>query len=373
MNATMDESQSHRDLALIAGDDERAAREAFERLCNLTRQATLRQLLGRGVIAADAEDLTQDVYARLWRYRRNLQARTVAAWYALTRKTASRVLADHFGRPDRMDQDELPEEIPAVDQPYLEELVEAILNSDVLIQTAEDAWLGKCQSERDRDFGVSAVQLILFENLSIEDVSDLYAASADEVRRWLADPAVVGRALFAGLCWPNDELARYVLRPNAPLSVDELDAVATARTDFPPDLSWRGLEAQIVLWRVRNGLSEEQILRQTGPRFEDSELKRLVAALAKTYPYASQTRRLKTSSEPVALRQSIASHGLWKRIAFEYRTIRKLPHLQVLERAADAAREGGYQLDRTKLNNWFGLGRLYSELAALLSEFRSGS
>lgn len=335
-----DEGDYRAQLARLSDDGETAA-AAFDRLWRLTRGATRRLVVRGGLPTGEAEDVVQEVYLRLWRHRRTIRAKTVGEWYALVRKTTFHaVLALQPSQP-LADLGDL-EDIPHQDLRHLDEILLATEEGRTLYQAADDLWLGRPQNHDDAEVGAAALLLVLLHGLPATEVAAMFDGDLD---RWVADPPTLNRALFAALCWPSDALADHVLGGAA----------------------WTSEERQIVLWRIQNGLSDDKIVRASGGTANPEAVLERARAM---YPFPKIARDLAKALEPYDQASALVQGGLWRRIAFEYHTRLELPHRQILERAAPAAYEAGFNLTETTLNNWFGLGRLWSQLAAHLQERR---
>ncbi len=354
------------DLAALRGDDESRAQGAFERLWGAVRPSVLRQLARRDVLGDEAEDVAQDVAARLWRLRKSVDARTVGAWFSLVRKATLRNLADRWASRERtVDLDEA--DIPSEDVPFLDAVVTAALERRRIFDAADDLWLGEPAEPADAEIGAAALVLVLADGVPAEEAAVMFGVETSAIDRWLKDPAVVSRAVYAALCWSSDELAGHVLRPDFPLSSGELDGVSSGEAD-PALEGWTTGEARAVCWRVRNGLETDQIVRVASGALDESRVDDVLRRARGAYPFRARARALLQSLSERGRTDGLSDMGLWRRVAFEYHARYSLARDHIVERAGPAAEEAGVRFGATVLDNWLSRGRLYAQLATRLQE-----
>src|SRR4051812_3913534 len=118
----MDEAAA---LDFFAGADEHAARAGFDRLCELGRPFLRAYLRRRGQVR-DAEDVIQDTFVRLWRFRGFFRNAGPGAWYALLYRTASHCLIDQHRSRGREVTAPEPPEPPEVGAPEVDERIAAL-------------------------------------------------------------------------------------------------------------------------------------------------------------------------------------------------------------------------------------------------------
>lgn len=363
MNAAR-EDWAARDLALVSGSDADRAQEAFGRLWLLTRDATARQLARRGVVGADADDVSQDVYSRLWRLREGLRATVAAEWYALVRTTTARALAERWANHRREANLEAEEEIVDADLPYVEAV---LLANEVgrIFEAADDLWLGDVETE-DAKLAVAALRLTLLDGLGQEEVAEMLGLEPERFEAWLKEPALLLRTIFGGLCWPSGELTGHLLRPSRPLQDHEIDRVLNDETPQDPPLAWDVDEARVVIWRVRHAMQAARIVRASDGALDAPAVESILDRIREAYPFRGISRTLRAALAAIGRESALASPGLWKRIAMEYHARHDLPHKHILERAQPPAAEAAFRLDAKTLDNWLSEGRIYSQLAARL-------
>ena len=352
------------DLGALRGEDEALAHQALTRLWTGSRPYVLRQLSKKGVRGDEAEDVCQAAFVEIWRGRGSVRAQTQADWYGLVRRRVSWELSDRIGAREREDLALGELDVPAQDRPYLEALLSASEESRGLYGLANRMWLGDSRA-KDAETGAVVVQLVLVDGVSPKVAAQIFGVAESDIDGWAADPAILARALFATLCWPSDDLAAFVLRPDRPLDLGELDAVH-AGEKVPT--AWNAHEARLVAWRLRNGLLEAELLRLSNGEIEPPSLSELLERVKSTFPFGTLTEALLRSLESRGMASALAEPGLWKRIAFEYAIRYELPHRQIVERAGPSAEKASFRLDEAKLNNWLSLGRIFNNLAVFARE-----
>jgi len=360
------EDWTYRIFVRVSGDDEREASEAFETLCASSRLAGFRMLSRSGVKDADAEDVIQSAFAELWNSRRTLSAATPGSWYSLVRRSVMWQLSKRISKIER--EKFLSEQIiPEDELPYLDEMVFASDERRKLYTAADDLWLGPM--EDDLVFGVAAARLILVEGLEIEDVASMFEVTKEQVSRWLRKEALLTRAVYLGLCWPVEKLAGYVLRPDFPLTSDELDQV-TSPEGFSPGPDWTAEEARIVCWRLRNGMRKRDIVRISAGSLDLPTVEAVLKKLHVALPLEEIARSMRQGLAEVGRPNALASAGIWKRLAFQY-ALRELPNSQIVDLVAPPASVGPFLIDAAKLNRWVTSGLLFSQLASFVRDQRT--
>ena len=363
LSATLNDSPSTYDLVLLSGEDEGAARTAFDRLWKATLAPLMRLARRRGLREADAEDLSQVVLTELWGSRRSVRAQTSGAWYGLVWTAATRKIAKTPSPHGETLVGEI-DDIPAEDLPYLDALLDASEERRRLYEKADDLWLGDV--DEDVAVRIVALQFLLIDGLDKEDIAMMLGILPDEIEGWIHDPAVLARALFSAVCWPSDHLAGHLLRPERPFTPSEMDTLLRDQDAHETATVWPRKEARVLCWRIRYGLPEERILRAAGGEVDRPELDDALAKIQAAFPYRRIAQGLRTELEERGDAGAMARSGLWMRVAFEYATRYDLPPRQVLERAGPPAAESRFHLDMVKLYNWLSAGRLYSQLAHYL-------
>lgn len=359
------EDWTHRNFVSLSGEDEGLAREAFETLCASSRAAGFRMLSRSGIRDADAEDLIQSAFAELWGLRKTLNASTPGAWYALVRRSLSWQLSKRIQKRER--EQTLSEQlIPEDEVPYLDEMVFASEDRRRLYAAADDLWLGAV--ENDLILGIVAARLILVEGLGKSDVAAMFDVSEDVIGRWLRQESLLTRAAYLGLFWPVDKLAGYVLRPEQPLSTAELDLL-TLSEDIPVLKDWTLLEARVVCWRLRNGLTKRDIVRASGGALDLTAVELTLRKLHAALPLVEIARSVRKSLTEVGSPRALAIPGIWKRLAFQY-ALRELPNSQIVDLVGPPASVGPFVIDAAKLNRWVTSGQLFSQLASYVREQR---
>ncbi len=357
-----------RDLLLFRGDDVFVAGEAFRRLWGAFDKRMVNLLVSGGMRRDDAEDMAQVARIRFWERRLKLDIPNAGAWWGLVRKTGRNLAIDwargkHDVDGSSWDEDQ---EIPDEDMPYVDAIVVASQHLRRLYDAADDLWLGKTTAPEDE--ALLAIQLCLLDGFDSDAAAHLLQVSPVQVDTWLKDPAVLARFAYRQLLWPNDDLAGYVLRPEKPftsLELDDLAAAAREATGEPP-AGWAWNEVLIVLVRLRNGLLSEQILRFEKCGMDAEGLESFLTDVRSRYPFEKIAKSLLVRLDPKG--ETLSGGGLWRRLAFQYHVSAELPNRQVLERMEPAASAAGVKITDAMLNNWIGLGRLWSQLAAFVQE-----
>jgi len=357
-----------RDIALFRGDDEFAAGEAFRRLWGAFDKRLVNLLVSGGMRRDDAEDQAQIARIRFWERRLKLEIPNAGAWWGLVRKMG-RNLAIDWAR-GKHDSDggtwDEGQEIPDEDMPYVDAIVVASQHLRRLYDAADDLWLGKTTSAEDE--ALLAVQLCFLDGFDRESAAHLLQVSTGQVDKWLKDPAVLTRFAYRQIFWPNDALAGFVLRPEKPFTSAELDDLAVAAREGrgePPE-GWAWNEVLIVLVRLRNGLLSEQIVRFEKCGMDADSLETFLGQVRTQYPFEKVVRTLQQRLDRDG--ETLSGGGLWKRLAFQYHVSAELPNRQILERMEPAASTANVKITEAMLNNWIGLGRLWSQLAAFVQQ-----
>jgi DNA-directed RNA polymerase specialized sigma24 family protein len=356
-----------RDLALFRGEDEFAAGEAFRRLWDAFDKRMINLLVSGGMRRDDAEDMAQIARIRFWERRLKLEIPNAGAWWGLVRKTGRNLAIDWSrGKHDtELGSWDECQDIPDEDMPYVDAIVVASQHLRRLYDAADDLWLGKTTAG---DEALLAVQLCFLEGFDRDSAAHLLQVSPTQIEAWLKDAAVLARFAYRQLFWPNDALAGYVLRPEKPFTPSELDDLGLAAregTDEPP-AGWGWNEVLVVLVRLRNGLLSEQILRFEKCGMDPESLETFLAHVRTRFPFEKVAKRLLQRLDPEG--ETLSSGGLWRRLAFQYHVSAELPNRQVLERMEPAAALASVKMTDAMLNNWIGLGRLWSQLAAFVQE-----
>ena len=321
--------------------------------------------------AADREDVSSEVIARLWGRRGNLVFPTLGAFWAYVAKTARSVALNRAR--SHLPVEQLDEELSAADVEFLDTIAEASEDRERLYALADEVWLGVSgqAGRRENQARLLAAQLFFLHQRSVIEIAELLFEPGEEavnrIGQWLSDESLLLALCFDQLYFENDKLAAHVLDPMHPASASALDEATRhvlCEDASSPFLDWTPLEVRLLLLRYRNGLLAEKIL-QLVPAVTREELQVLFDRSELLAPFKSIASRLKASiMANGATTEPLKSPGLYKRLVFQYHAADELPHRQILERTCPVAEVGTFSLTEGMLNVWLSNGRLFTQLAA---------
>ncbi len=353
-----------RDLRLLADDEH--AEAAFLRLWDLMRDRLERAAVRLGLPPTEAEDVVQSVSVRLWQRRHRLAESSIGPFWALAFKSVKNMAIDWGRRQSKASEQAIEDELlPSEDVPYVDVLVERSLERESVYAAADRLWLGALSGADETR--ILAVQLCLIEGLPVAEVGAMLRIPVEELVGSLRDPLIGCHALYRALRWENDELARYVLDPEAPPTsqrVEELlrEAQHGGAASVGP---WISLEVAIVILRVRFGMTEDEISRALSGRVDALTAAAVIRRAVDAYPFVRIAENAVGAWRPSETEPSEA--GVWRRLVFEYHLRHQLPHKQILERVAPAASTLHFELKPTTLNSWIGNGRLWAQIASFVA------
>jgi DNA-directed RNA polymerase specialized sigma24 family protein len=364
-----DHSEYSADLYRLGGPEGRA-REAFDRLVVVSRPALLNFLRRYGLSEDAREDVAQAAFRNIWASRMSFEPNGLGAWTAYVRTVGARCAIDHLRRAGRISEtniDALPE-IPKADLPYLDVLIDLAMRKR-FYDVADACWLGKPAIDQDRR--LLAAQLYYLHGMEPDAIAALLGDGACNLDDWLEDTPTLRRMAYGEFYRTNDELAGIVLSPDAPLTREELENVsrqAFEMHDEEPPGGWTWPEVRIVLWRIRNGLMTEQIVRFRQCEVSEEELPKLYARCKRRFPFVAAAKRLLETVDERTRTAMFKRADVWKRVAFQYHCAHELPQKQIHERTTDAADVTGYSLTEGVLAGWISVGRLFIALTNYVQE-----
>ena len=355
MIAALPRSVSLPILDVLRGADEAPARQAFDRLWERARPVVERSLARQGLLGDEAGDVMQEAALRLWRGRLSVRAVSSGEWIVLALRTARRLALNALERTRA--HGPLPDEDSL---PIREALfVEALLGEDdrrVAWEAADRIWLGV---PAGMDAGqcataVLALRLVLAGGVGAAAVARMSGHGTSDVDRWMDDPALVSRAAFAALCPSGADLAARVLRPESPLSQEDLEAALAGKLTVE---GWSAAEARAVCLREVHGMDLAAVARLV-PSLTAPEVANALARAVDRYPLRERASAIKEALGP----RPLPGSSLWKRVALEH-AAQGLGRSHMLQRAEPPAREMGVALTLGTLDNWLDHGRLLARLA----------
>ncbi|RYG48964.1 sigma-70 family RNA polymerase sigma factor [bacterium] len=347
------------------------AREAFDAMSEQLRSFLGRYLASRVWNAEAREDAVSRTMVRVWQGRQNVRASDSLGFWAFVARTASFCQREIVHDPNvGRFAEEIPdfEEIPEPDRPYLQALAIASEEHDRLRRAADELWLDATQPSPELERRILAAQLFYIHGTSWEEIVKIVGPlSRDMLDEWLADLGTINAFAFSEVYGDNESICAYLLG----CKPEELDRITeNARNASSPDGpgGWSQAEVRVIVWRYRNGLASDQILRFSGCDFDKEQLEALFERCRAKLPFQAAACRLLDRLGPMA--QEVARSGIWRRLAFQYATVDELPLKQIAERTDPATKALGASVTPGMLNVWLSGGRLYSQLARFITEGR---
>jgi DNA-directed RNA polymerase specialized sigma24 family protein len=355
------------DFRRLADPDENLAREAFSRLWEATVDRLKRRVRRYGLSEQICEDIAQTTGVRLWNGRLNCDIPNGGAWWSLVCQVAKNLAIDHR-RKHRVVPSELPEgDIPDGDWPYIHNVFVYSRQYDMLVELADRVWLGAMESGVDPKLAVLAAQYFYLHGTDVTTIASMLGIpNVGDLERWLTSTPVLLRMAFRELAWENDKLAGRVLSNGKPYRSRELDELmrrAYANQEPPPD-GWAWEEILVAMWHIRNGLVDDRILSQDRCHLGESDLQEFLKRLSERYPFSEAAMRLTHLLRSSATAGCLRKKEIWRRVAFQYFYLQRLPYAHILERAAPPAAILGNPLTHSTLTGWIGGNRLVTQLAA---------
>lgn len=368
------------EISTFSGAPDEKAAAAFDRLFAAARPRLARYLHGLGFAADDCDELVQVVATRVWAARTSFEARGVGGWWRFLQKITRHCAIDEARKHAEIPMDALAnsEEIPDCDLPYLDVLLADAEDRERLYSAADALWLGISHDKGESRSRLLAAQLFYLHGLDWRDIIQILGRDARagrvELDSWLTDESVLRHLAFVELYWGNHKLAGHVLRPEDPLSASELDRLSeelrqgVLRIQIP---IWTIGEATVLLWRIRNGLTTDQILRFRRCEYDRNGVEGIVEKAQGFYPFSAVGGQLRSAYESAGQTDRLTETGLWRRLVFQYFCSDELPQKQILERTAPAAQAVDAKMTGAMLNGWISMNRLLTQLAMFLSEARA--
>lgn len=336
-------------IADFVGPDEDRAKRGFERLTKPLLPGLERFFRTRNMPRESAEDLSVEVFVKLWRNRRSFKPQGENAWRSYVNAVARNCLLD-LVREKRVRIDEVEVEdfdafrIEADAEGRPDTSLDRRLNRETLYDLADRHWFDwpRELSTNERNRRILAAKLIVIDKMPWRNVCRLLHVhnergepDADSLMQWLAGDAVYLQTAF-------DELW---------LDIPDIMQAIEGVLDRPLD----GEEREWINRRLAGTqISEEKIA--------------LADRWASLLPFLTVMESLCRALEGhrTGLSQSLKTEGLWKRLVFQYHAHDELPHQNILERVAPPAAYISVKIDGVKLQNWLSGNRLSRELTAAL-------
>jgi DNA-directed RNA polymerase specialized sigma24 family protein len=360
MNDTLEKGDEMIRIERFAGENLEAASEAFTALAPKVRTVVIHLLASLVPRMVEREDIAETVLQRLWQNRTQFEPRSVPAWWGYVAVTSRRCALD-YQRP------EVPAEIEDRAADSFEESL--TLDPARLYEGADELWLhvDPTLPPIERDRRLLAAQLYVLHGQSREEASATVGAEPLMLDHWLRSGSTLLRLGYFYLYWNNDRLACYLLDVDGGAkSLDRLTVQARNRSGTPPmGSSWT--KVQIVILRIRNGLTEPKIAQML--RLEIGEVGRVTETCIERFPFSKRAQELKKKLRSRGLEtRSLSSMDLWRRLAFQYFAADALPHRHILERTSEPAELLGYGLNAGILNAWLSNRRILAQLASYLQK-----
>jgi DNA-directed RNA polymerase specialized sigma24 family protein len=373
-------------LKKLVGNDEARAREALD---HLHRQFApqLERFVRYRLCAqeADAQDVVQQVFEKIWCRRLRLEFVVAARWFRFLQVVATNVLRDRR-RAERAVLS-LDEEHGPIGADPANLAVEALRHASrlgLVKRMADTLWLGldPGESEDERNQRLLAAQLYYLRGASFDQTLRLALGGGDrsdyaESRRlecWLADSATIRLLASRYLTLPPERVAAMVICPSAPpdsaglnrltkkaMSLNDADMAAPA----VGGLTWG--EAKAILLRYRFGKTPRPTALPNSGDSSRSSLEPISVRLSERLPFVFRMNRLLDCLEraPAPDIAILRSTGIWKRLIFECSYLYELPQKEIVVWLQPAAQAAGYHgVTESNVNTLISARRLMKELSA---------
>ena len=384
-------------LDLFSSPDDERAKEAFNTLCTHARKYLYVCLKDR-VRLPDAtspldviHDVIQETLIRTWGARKRFRNEGPAAFFSFLKVTAYRCRLDMQTAPspdvdDNADvDDDRKEDWSQPDD--IDILIAAIFSdNDPLFffyaATVLFCGLDPSQPKAFHERQLLAAQLYYLDNASVDQVMRLpgmprnRSAAYDEICEWLTDPGVHRYLAYVDLFLKNEELARYLLELKEETPAPKEDAPHLGNGCGAKSCRWTPEESLVLLWRYRNGMTEQGILQRTDCPLAEDKLKALCDRSAACFPFGNKMemllRCLGRDTDADAAKP-FRSEELWQRLAFQYRYHEHLPYRDICERTQPAASPAGYEVKPDNVNMWLGGRRLLNRFTRFYQQYYAKS
>lgn len=358
-----------KDLELIGSCDEEVAREAYERAldaCDSYLRCALRKW---EVKEDDLQDVIAETKLRLWNYRCRYRALGASQWRRLLVLTATRCLINLAAQRGHIDPGIEAEDIPDSEVHLVAAVAQANITLAEINAKADEFWLGldKDLHPNERNRQLMAAQLFYLDDLPWNTVALMLSRSRpgthysrQQLDDILEQPGVILHLVYSQLYMPSEKLAHYLLGREE-IVQGKLDLKLPAVTD--------PIEEDICLWRFRNLMTMEQILRRAAGARTFEQITALIDRFTQSFPFNEIMLALLKGLENAPKSAKLLGHaGLWKRLAFQYWGYDQLPHKDLRARVQPAADPVGYDLTLDRLQLWFSNGRLPKSLGRYIKQ-----
>lgn len=350
-------------LEQFAGREGSSREEAFSKLAVRCRPY-LHSLVSRSLSSpSDCDDVIQEVLQRLWKSRDKAGFATAGAFWRFLRTLARNCTIDHLRLVEpalNLDDHEWVEILPD-EHDQVDLLVEAIEDRRVLYRLADEVFLKARPEINDRmqTRRLLAAKLFLIDKLPWQTVIRIVNSGAyddefigrTELDDLLTDESVLKQLAFRELHWENSRLSSFLIdTANSgpkPLTADEVLAVQM---------------------RFQYAMLYDQIANRMESRLKKSELTEVFDSCVQRFPFVEIMNRLvKDVGQVTDARKLFKDAGLWNRLVFQYFCHDTLPHRDIYDRTASAAKIVGHEITLGKLNVGLSNGRLFKKLAEHLA------
>lgn len=367
----------------LGEEEERAARRALDHLHQdylSFGQRVLRRKFS-DCNADDVENAVQQAFVNLWQSRRKVQIPDLPSWRGLLGTTVCNCYIDILrARKPVLSLEEL-DRTPADERPYVREIVEGLALAAMigrLTHAADAFWLGlsPTRSVEEHRRRLFAAKLFYLEGAEIEDLLFFLNRSRPGMRpltptlvmEWLEDPETLRHLAYTALYYSPAALTAYLLGLEVETTPEDLDALltgqASAGTPSVQNEDWTPQEVHVILWRYYRNVSphNEQAIPQSILTLE--EINVIIDRCRALFPFRKQMDDLLIATQGKLKAHCGPSHpGLWRRLAFQYRYLDDLTHLDIEERLMPAADLVAFPISQTVLQGWLSSKRLLKALA----------
>jgi len=342
----------------FAGDDERRAQRAFERLRDAFYADSCRY--ASSLKTDDQDEAVQEAWVRIWMARERFKPQGPAAFLAYLKLTVTRCALDIIRRKRR----EVETDEPIPEREFWGLIQELIDDPEVLEMAIGETWFKYSPqlTQLERNKRVLAVRLRMLHKKTLQQVRNVLrepeaSAATETLEAWCQDLPVLRDLSYRVVFHNGKELAAAILgarRDPAGRDLEPLYQGAILKKGEPPS-PWTWPEVASIIERYAFGLAADHVEKRNGFPFAPIGVRCLPL-----YPF---TKCMKVLARTLGENRVVLGEiDLWKRLAFQYWYGEEITQKEIMERLEEPAMEGGYRLTAGTLNVWFGNRRLLDQL-----------
>ncbi len=337
----------------------------FERVWPLAArilQAYMRRL---GTPPERVEDLVQEVASRIWQRREDLCFDSEAQWLAYSKQVGDNLARDTYQKELReIAMGDSADSLEDRASPTFSSLLESVLESNRVLQAADDLWLGDRPAQHK--LKLLALTLLVKDNRRVSDIlallkrdGTLHAADLPSV---VGDRRTVLEFIYRSLHMEPEQITSHVLGVDKDalhnvVSLAHQGQFFKSRTGV-----WSAFETKIVL-RKCCGFEATSIILRSFSTEQHEDIRDATVRLCRHLPFMNSMNLLarRLSNHKIGL-SCAKEPGLWKRLAFQYVAGECLPHQDFVAWFGPVARVSGFPLSSLTLHAWISNRRLVNEL-----------